>query len=243
MKQDEPPPEAESRILQALAAAPLVPAAPPASVAGGWGALTSTLKAPLTKIALVGVLSGGAIWTGQTLSRPTAPQVSPAEMVSAAPSAGRLAVPLIPTTAPTAPATPALASAVAYPSPQTTAALSPPTPDPAVGAPARPRTALVAPDPAPKPGQTRESSDSHSVAPPVLSATATPALSAAPAPPPGTPADALLREVEQVHAIAALVNAERCPEARAAIARYRAGQPAGQLAAEVTILENRCRSR
>jgi hypothetical protein len=267
MKEDAVPPGIESRLLQALAAAPPAPAPPPPG-SGAWGGLASALKAPLAKLVIVGVVSGSAVWTGQSLLRPTAPTPT-------------LAVTATGTTV--TPAAPRLFSPTASPAdhadaPADHAAPTPPATEPGLAAPAAPGAAVTPAEAHAPPDTAHEAAGSRAErsgtlegasrnrkgalspespaqepAPAALPAVvasaadpapAVPSVVVAPAPVASiTPADLLLREIGQVHAIAALVEAGRCGEARGAIARYRVEQPAGQLAAEVTVLEGRCRGR
>lgn len=236
MKQDQAPPDLEARLLDGLAATSAAGAGAAAAKASLWHKLTLLLNAHgVVTSVLIGALCGGVVCgTYSLFEGPAGPAVAPPEIAaSAAPPERAPGVPEQGPTPGSAPETPAAAE-------RTPPVAAVPRSDAPPPAPKLPST------PAPSPSGAAGAGTADSPPDQEPAAASVTAGAQAVATPPGAPArpdDALRKELLQVRAIAVLVDAGRCAEARAAIAGYRAEHGSGQLAGEVDVLAARCLGR
>lgn len=245
LKDDKPPPDIESRLLQGLATAAATGAGIAATKSSLWSKLFLWLATEgLPKSILLGALGGALVGGAITLATPPSDSLvapSSPETLPASRPAGKDHAPA-PSPNPNSPGAPPAnsLSPVGTPTPVTTSPLGPSNGAPSNSAATAPpdSPSPVAPTPS-DPAATGNDAATGSDAATAAAGTTSPP----PSPLPPEPADALRREVPLVRAIATLVDAARCDEARAAIAAYRAEHHKGQLAAEVDALAVRCQPR
>ena len=238
LKDDQAPPDLEARLLEGLAATAAASAGA-AAVKGGLGHKIALWlgTSGLGKSMLVGALCGGAVCGAIAVvdrppdSAPPATEVSPGARVPdlTPPSGAGAGSQNKPHSEEVHPPFPRAATPVAAASGDGEAR----APAPVSAAPGSAGAPGGAAEPAPEPSPGAEPA----------AGTPTPAPSPSPATSGSAASDELRRELLHVRGISALVDAGRCPEARAAIAAYRGAHRTGQLAGEVDVLAARCQGR